>query len=46
MLRAGATLKRWRVNIGNKPGTLLRIVSYVQTPVFQSKFNKKEWYLL
>jgi hypothetical protein len=39
-------LESWHLNIGNNPGALPRIVSYVQTPAFQLKFNKKEWYLL
>ncbi len=40
MLRAGTTWKRWRLNTGNNPGQGTRIVSSIETPAFQLKFNK------
>ncbi len=40
MLRAGTTLKRWHLNIGNNPGQGARIVSSIEMPAFQLKFNK------
>jgi hypothetical protein len=40
MLRADTTLKCWCLNIGNNPGWGIRIVSSIETPAFQLKFNK------
>jgi hypothetical protein len=40
MLRAGTTLKCWHLNKGNNYGQGTRIVSAIEMPAFQLKFNK------